>query len=107
VIGRRVVTSRRADEDITSAIDYYAGEARPDAAVAFVDELEAAFGLVGEHPSIGSTRFAVETGIAELRSIALRRFPYLVFYVESGDVVRVVRVLHTHRDLPTELQAEP
>lgn len=103
---RPVFTSARADDDIAAAIDYYRGEGESAAAAGFVDELEAVFRLIGEHPSIGSTRFALETRIDQLRSTPLRHFPYLVFFVERGDAVTVVRVLHTRRDLPAELQIE-
>lgn len=99
----RVITTRRADQDIDSAIDYYLRDGAPDAAVGFVDALQDAMSLLGEHPSIGSPGFATETGIAELRSLALKRFPYVVFYTNDPDAVRVHRVLHSSRDIPAEL----
>lgn len=95
-----VVTTRRADEDIARAAAYYLEVGDPAVAHAFVDALEAATALIAKHPSIGSPRFAVETGIDELRALALQRFPYLVFYTEDSDAIRVHRVLHTSRDLP-------
>jgi toxin ParE1/3/4 len=61
-----------------------------------------AHGTISEHASIGSPRFAVELAITELRTVALRRFPYLLFYTEDADAVRVHRVLQTRRDLPVE-----
>ncbi len=100
---RRVVTTLRADDDIAAAVDYYLNEGAPDAALAFVDELEIASNVIAQHPSIGSPRFAVVTGIAQLRSVGLQRFPYLVFYTDDADAVRVHRVLHTSRDVPTEI----
>jgi toxin ParE1/3/4 len=100
---RRVVTTLRADDDIAAAIDYYLEEGAPDAALAFVDELELTRNVIAQHPSIGSSRFAVFTGIAELRSVGLQRFPYLVLYTDDADAVRVHRVLHTSRDIPAEI----
>lgn len=90
---RRVVTTRRADEDIHTAVAYYLEVAAPDASLRFIDELENAKDLLAEHPSIGSTRFAAETTISELRGLALRRFPYMVFYTEDPDAIRLHRVL--------------
>lgn len=101
---RRVVTTRRADEDIHNAVAYYLEVAARDSALHFIDELENAKDLLAEHPSIGSARFAVETAISELRGLALSRFPYVVFYTEDPDAIRVHRVLHTSRDIPAELQ---
>lgn len=102
---RRVVTTRRADEDIEAAVAYFVAAGATVAALGFVDALADARELLGEHPSIGSPRFAIETGIPELRGLALRRFPFVVLYTDDIDAVRVHRVLHTSRDLPTELSA--
>ncbi len=99
---RSVVVSRRAHHDIESAIDYYVGEDAIDAALGLVDAIEDARHLLSRHPHIGSTRFAGELGIPELRSLALPRYPYIVFYTDDGGVVRIHRVLHTRRDLPAE-----
>ncbi|GMA91506.1 type II toxin-antitoxin system RelE/ParE family toxin [Homoserinibacter gongjuensis] len=98
----RVVTTGRADEDIERAVAYYLHAGSPRRADDFVDALEACVHRIAAHPSIGSPRFAIETGISEIRTIALQRFPYLVFYSEDADAVRVHRVLHTSRDLPAE-----
>lgn len=103
---RGVVTTRRADQDIDSAVDYYLEDGAPAAAMGFVDALQDAMSLLREHPSIGSPRFAIETGIPELRGLALKRFPYVVLYTDDSDVLRVHRVLHMSRDIPAEL-SEP
>ncbi|MHB1234407.1 MAG: type II toxin-antitoxin system RelE/ParE family toxin [Microbacteriaceae bacterium] len=100
---RRVVTTRRADEDIDSAIAYYVDSGARDAALGFIDALENAKALLGEHSSIGSPRFAIETSISELRGLSLQRFPYIIVYTDDSDAIRVHRVLHTSRDIPAEL----
>jgi toxin ParE1/3/4 len=100
---RRVVTTRRADEDVARAVDFSVESGTPEAALDLIDALEGARDVVAEHPSIGSVRHAVDTGILELRSLALRRFPFVVFYTDDADAVRIHRVLHASRDLPAEL----
>lgn len=100
---RPVSTSRRADEDIASAIDFHLEEGHPDRAARFVDELEQAFTLIAAHPAIGSTRLAAGGDIPGVRSFGLQRSPYVAFYLEIGDGIRVIRVLHTRRDLSAEL----
>jgi toxin ParE1/3/4 len=102
VTSHHVVTTRRADDDIARAVAYYFEAGAEESAEEFVNALEAAVRLIADHPSIGSPRFAVELGIPDLRTIALRRFPYMLFYTEDADAVRVHRVLHTRRDLPVE-----
>ncbi|WP_256999404.1 type II toxin-antitoxin system RelE/ParE family toxin [Microbacterium sp. SZ1] len=67
-------------------------------------ELQELSGRIAQFPSIGSPRFAVETGIEELRDLALRRFPYVVFYGEDSDVMRILRVRHHSHDIPAELR---
>ena len=42
--------------------------------------------------------------IRGLRFWTLNRFPYAVFYVESGPGIEVVRVLHQSADIPVRLQ---
>ena len=101
----RVVLSRRADEDVAQAIDYYLAVVGADAALRFVDALETAQSLLVTHPSIGSARFAVETGIDELRELTLSRHPYTLVYTDDPDAVRIHRVLHTSRDIPAALTA--
>ena len=103
---RRVVTTRREDEDIDDAIAHYAEAAASDAAGRFVDELERTTNLLAEHPSIGSPRLAIETNIPQLRSLPVRQFPYLLVYTDDPDAVRVHRVVHTSRDVLAELMSE-
>lgn len=102
----RVVTTRQADTDIESAIDHYLGQGAPQAALGFADTLEDAKVLLSEHPHLGSPRFAVETNIPEIRALALRRFPYIAFYTENTDTIRIHRVLHTAQDIPSRFLAE-
>ncbi|MDQ0613935.1 toxin ParE1/3/4 [Microbacterium sp. W4I4] len=97
---RRAVTTRRADEDIEHAVSYYLEQGAMDAALSFVDALESAKALMCRHPSVGSSGFAAELGIPELRALALQTYPYIVFYTDDADVVRVHRVLHSSRDIP-------
>ena len=95
-----------ADQDVDTAIDYYLAEASA-AARSFVDELERAYRHIQRHPGAGSPRYAHALGLPGLRSWPLKRFPYLVFYFESPEVVEVWRVLHGSRDVPAWLDEEP
>lgn len=99
-----IVLRETARRDVEAAIDFYAAEAGEAVALGFVDALERAFRAIRRHPSAGSPRYAVELDLPGLRSRALRRFPYLVFYVDGADEVDVWRVLHAHRDIPAWLQ---
>jgi len=99
-----VVPRDRANRDVDDAITYYVKKLAGEAALGFVDALEDAYNLLGQHPAIGSSRYAHELGIPVLRSWSLPRFPYVVFYVEREDHIDVWRVLHGQRDVPALMQ---
>lgn len=101
---RRVVTTRRADEDVIAAIAHYVDQGAAEAALHFVDALEDAKVLIGEFPQLGSARLGSDAGIPEMRTAAVRRFPYLVFFTNDDDAVRVHRVLHASRGVPSTLR---
>lgn len=96
----RLVASR----DIEEAVAHYVEEGGDALALRFIDSIEAAFDRVGAHPAMGSPRYATELDLPGLRLWPLKRFPYLMFYVERKDYVDVWRVLHGQRDIPAWLQ---
>lgn len=99
-----VIPRAAAGRDIDEAIQHYLSESGPVVASGFVDALEQAFRHIARHPGTGSPRYAHELNFAELRCWTLRRYPYLVFYVECADRIDVWRVLHGKRDIPSWLQ---
>lgn len=101
-----VVPRTLAIRDVEDAIGFYLKENAQQAALAFVDALEDAFLILGQHPAIGTSRYATELEIPGLLSWALPRFPYVIFYVEREDHIDVWRVLHGRRDIPA-LVEEP
>ncbi|MEO6280619.1 type II toxin-antitoxin system RelE/ParE family toxin [Roseateles sp.] len=101
-----VILRALALEDVEQALDHLLGEGAADAALSFVDELEAAQQQIARQPGIGSTRYAHELGIPGLRSWAFGVHPYLLFYVQRDTHLDVWRVLHQRRDLAAWL-AEP
>jgi toxin ParE1/3/4 len=65
---------------------------------------EDAYAFLSRHPGAGASRYAYELDIPGLRSWPLRRFPYLIFYMEQADHIDVWRVLHGRRDIPALMQ---
>ena len=100
MIVKPVVPREQANRDVDEAIAYYLGEASDRVALGFIDALEQAYRHIGRHPASGSSRYAVELNLPGLRAWPLRRFPHLVFYVETTDHIDVWRVLHGARDVP-------
>lgn len=98
---RHVITTKQADTDIEAAVAHYLSQNATGAALDFIDDLEELKSLLREYPHLGSTRFAVETNIPEIRAFSLQRFPFLVFYTVQPHTVQIHRVLHTAREVPS------
>jgi toxin ParE1/3/4 len=97
---RPVVPRTVASRDIDAAVAHYSVEASREVALGFIRALELAFDHIGRHPESGSQRYGNELSLPGLRSWPLKRYPYLIFYVERVDHVDVWRVLHAQRDIP-------
>ncbi len=100
---KRIVPREEAERDIDEIADYYTDEAGEDIARGFADAVRDAYRIIGERPGMGSPRYAELLGLEGLRSRKLRRFPYLVFYLEREDHIDAWRVLHAQRDIPATL----
>ncbi|MNQ47070.1 Plasmid stabilization system protein [compost metagenome] len=99
-----IIPRARANQDIDDAVSYYLSEAAEQAALGFIDALERAYKHISRHPESGSSRYAHELDLPGLRSWGLKRYPYLVFYIEREDHIDVWRVLHGMRDIPAWMQ---
>lgn len=99
-----VVARQQAVDDVAQALDFYLADGAGTAAAGFVDALERAYAHIGRHPASGSPRLGHELNLPGLRAWPLKRYPYLVFYVERDDHVDVWRVLHGQRDLPARMR---
>jgi toxin ParE1/3/4 len=104
VIGKPIIPRALARHDIEQAIDWYVAEAGAKVALGFVDAIEAAYRAIARNRATGSPLYAQELGLPGLRSRKLRRYPYLVFYMECDEYVDVWRVLHAQRDIPVAMQ---
>jgi toxin ParE1/3/4 len=104
VIAKPIVPRELANRDVDEAIAYYLSEASDRVALGFIDALERAYRHVSRHPSSGSLRYSIELNLPGLRAWPLRRFPHIVFYVETSDCIDVWRVLHGARDIPAGMR---
>lgn len=93
-----------AAADLEDAASYYRDNADEQTALDFIDEAQAAFGLISSGPGVGSLRYSYDLDIPGLRAFPIKRFDHAVFYVEADDVVDVWRILHTRRDIPATLE---
>ena len=95
-----VIPRALANRDVDQAIDLYLDEGGERVGLGFIEALEKAYRHIARHPASGSPRYAQEFDLPGLRVWPLKRYPYLVFYVERDDHIDVWRVLHSQRDLP-------
>ena len=92
----------QAKSDADEAAAWYAKQGGLELELAFVDALEAAYGLICRHPRIGSTRHAEHAADlpSPLRFLPLQRFEHhLVYYIELPQYVEIIRVWHASRGL--------
>lgn len=99
-----VIPREQAKRDIDEALGYYLNEGADAAALGLIDTLEQAYAHIALHPATGSMQYAHELNLPSLRFWPLKRFPYLVFYVEHETHIDVWRVPHGKRDIPAWLQ---
>ena len=95
-----VVPREVANRDVHDALSYDVAETSREVALGFIEALEEAFAHIGRSPSSGSPRYAHELNLPGLRSWQLKRYPYIVFFIDRADHVDVWRVLHAERDIP-------
>ena len=95
-----VIPRALASRDVDQAIDHYLDEGGERVGLGFIDALEKAYRHIARHPASEAPRYAQELDLPGLRAWPLKRYPYLVFYVERDDHIDVWRVLHSQRDLP-------
>jgi plasmid stabilization system protein ParE len=80
-----------AEHDLAEIVDYYA-RLDPDLPVQLVAELDESLDSILHFPLMRPVVFG------EFRQVVLDVFPYRVVYRFSGQVVRVLTVVHTRRD---------
>ena len=92
----------QAKSDADEAAVWYSKQGGLALELAFVDALEAAYGLICRHPRIGSARHAEHAADLPmpLRFLPLKRFErHLVYYIELPQHVEITRVWHALRGL--------
>jgi toxin ParE1/3/4 len=100
---RRVVRSAMARRDIAQEA-LYLGRDDPDLIDRFLQGIDEACERLTHSADTGSPFEYAPDAMPDLRYVPVKHFPkHLVFYRIVGDVVRVYRVLHSARDLPSLL----
>jgi plasmid stabilization system protein ParE len=79
-----------ARREFNDAVDYYERES-PGLGSVFIDEVDAGFGRIQDHPD------AAPQIAAGMRKLVLARFPYSIVYEIRSDFTRVLAVAHQRK----------
>jgi plasmid stabilization system protein ParE len=105
--------SARKSEDFISDVEHqfewYAVNAGWEVAGHYLDAVEAACTLLGQHPQLGPRAGFSHPRLREWRfMVVFRPFQkHVLFYEVVGDDVLMRRAMHGHRDLPRRLLEPP
>lgn len=86
-----IVIHADAQKEIDESFAYYEGK-RDGLGYDFVAEVEDTTEQIHRWPKLGST-----FGDTEYRRRLVKRFPYLVFYRETDEDIRIIAVAHAKR----------
>lgn len=87
----RLIVRPVAEQDLTDAQDWY-DEQRPGLGAEFRDLIDHTMRRILETPRLYPEVYQ------NVRRVVLRRFPYLLYYVLTGEAVVILACLHGKRD---------
>lgn len=91
----KVSEAAKSESDLREIRDYIA-VSNVEAAKRVVRQIAATFDYLGEAPLVGRERTELKVGLC---SLVVGK--YVVLYILKEDVVEIVRILHTARDIPS------
>jgi len=103
-MSKPVVPRVVAEDDLDRACDHYLATAGIDVVVEFLHDFDRAIAHISQFPETGSPRYGFEPGLAGIRFWPLKKFPFLIFYIETVHQIDVWRVIHSSMDIAAELQ---
>ena len=102
----RLVLKPQADRDINHQFEYIAKD-NLEAAIRFYEAAFRAFDVLLVNPHIGPAREFGDSQLKDIRIWLVKGFEkYLIFYRATDEVVEILRVLHTARDIDGILSGE-
>jgi len=95
------IISRRARAELAEAIAWIARD-NPTAARALNSAVTRLATLIGAHPAMGSVRTALAPD--PYRFLPVKGFSYIIIYRGKGGRPRILRIVHSSRDLHDALR---
>ena len=102
-MSKPVVPRVLAEDDLDRARDHYLTTAGIDVAMDFLHDFESAVAFISQFPSTGSPKYGYEPSLSGIRFWPMKKFPFLIFYIETEHQIDVWRVMHGNMDITAEL----
>jgi|SRR5882724_2837112 len=103
-MNRDLMIRPAADNDINTQFGYLTEGAGPEMGLKFLDAIQNTFETLVRRPLIGSQIDYASTQLRNLRRWHVKGFDnILVFYRHTEKAIEIVRVLHSSRDILSEL----
>lgn len=103
-MSKPVVPRVLAEDDLARACDHYLSAGGADVVVDFLHDFESAVAFISRFPASGSPRYGFEPSLAGIRFWPMKKFPFLIFYIETERQIDVWRVVHGNMDISAELR---
>lgn len=103
----RVRILPRADQDIDDVVLYFVKKRIPRTAQRFLDAVDKMLQVLADNPLMASMWDSAHAALQQTRFWSVKGIPkYIVFFrICQGQILEVMRVLHSSRDLEPLLQA--
>lgn len=98
-MSKPVVPRVLAEDDLDRVVDHYVTTAGTDVAVDFLNDFGNAVAFISQFPASGSPKYGYEPSLAGIRFWPLKKFPYLILYIETEHQIDVWRVMHGNMDI--------
>jgi toxin ParE1/3/4 len=92
-----------AEDDLDRAVDHYQITAGTDVVIDFLHDFNNAVAHISRFPGSGSPKYGYEPSLEGIRFWPLKKFPFLIFYIESEFQIDVWRVIHGNMDITAQL----
>ncbi|CAN5496391.1 type II toxin-antitoxin system RelE/ParE family toxin [soil metagenome] len=102
-MSKPVIPRIQAEDDLDRACEHFLSTAGTDWVIDFLLDFDKAIALISQFPGSESPRYGYETGLEGMRYRTMKRFPYLIFYMETEHCIDVWRVMYSSMDIQSEL----
>ena len=97
---KKLIHLELAKKDVDKIVEDTVRDFVLDFSLKIINELEKSFIRIKKYPQLGSLRIGHKIGFEGLRSLALKKAPFIIFYLDNDESIRVFRILHQKQHIP-------